>query len=267
MLKRLLAHPLTVGLELDDPRTTELRRRLVREKPFLRQIYLEWYRSLLAALPDGGEPVLEIGSGAGFFGEVLPAAILSEVFPVSGVSTVLDAHALPVATGSLRGIVMTDVLHHLRAPARFLTEAARCVRGGGVVAMVEPWVTPWSRFVWGRLHHEPFEPDTPDWTIPAAGPLTGANGALPWILFERDAERFERTLPTWRVESIQLGMPFRYLLSGGVSLRSLAPGWSFGLWRWIEERMDPWSATWGTFATVVLRRTEVPWHPVAEEAA
>jgi hypothetical protein len=39
MLKSLLAHPLTCGLDLDDPRTTELRRRIIQEKSFLRQIY------------------------------------------------------------------------------------------------------------------------------------------------------------------------------------------------------------------------------------
>src|SRR5262249_31802772 len=39
-------------------------------------------------------------------------------------------------------------------------QATRCVRSGGVVAMIEPWVTPWSRFVYTRLHHEPFQPET-----------------------------------------------------------------------------------------------------------
>ena len=37
MLARLLTHPLTRGLDLDEPATTALRRRLVAEKPFLRE--------------------------------------------------------------------------------------------------------------------------------------------------------------------------------------------------------------------------------------
>ena len=68
-------------------------------------------------------------------------------------------------------------------PAGFLAESARCVRAGGALVMIEPWVSRWSRFVYTRFHHEPFDPDSPRWEVPQTGPLSGANGALPWILF------------------------------------------------------------------------------------
>ena len=50
-LKRWFEHPLTRGLDLDDPRTTHLRRRILAEKPFLRKIYEEWYERIAASLP------------------------------------------------------------------------------------------------------------------------------------------------------------------------------------------------------------------------
>jgi hypothetical protein len=37
MLKAWLAHPLTKGLDIDDPRTTHLRLQIIQEKSFLRQ--------------------------------------------------------------------------------------------------------------------------------------------------------------------------------------------------------------------------------------
>ena len=40
-----------------------------------------------------------------------------------------------------------------------------------------------SRVIYGALHHEPFRPDAADWKISGKGPLSAANGALPWILF------------------------------------------------------------------------------------
>jgi hypothetical protein len=49
MLKKLLAHPLTRGLEPDDPRTTELRRRIIRGKKFLHRINEEWYEIVYVA--------------------------------------------------------------------------------------------------------------------------------------------------------------------------------------------------------------------------
>ncbi len=51
-------------------------------------------------------------------------------------------------------------------------------------------------------------------------------------------------------------MPFRYLLSGGVSLRGLAPAWSFGIWRQIENALGLWSSQLAMFAQIVLRRLD-----------
>ena len=256
MLKTLLAHPLTRDLDIDDPRTTHLRQQIIQQKSFLRQIYQEWYRAIVAALPAGHGDVLELGAGGGFMSEFIPDLITSEIFHCPNVRVVLDASRMPFAARSLRGIVMTDVLHHVPQARLFFAEAARCVRHGGVVAMIEPWVTPWSRFIYTRLHHEPFQPETSSWELPSTGPLTGANGALPWIIFARDRVKFEQEFPQWRIELIKPMMPFRYLLSGGVSLRALAPGWSFGLWRQIENALGRWSNGLAMFAQIVLRRLD-----------
>src|SRR4051812_34265251 len=184
-LSRLLAHPLARGMDVDDPATTELRKRIVLGKPFLRRIYLEWYGKLAGGLPEVGGPVLELGSGAGFFAELVPQAITTEVFLCRGIKSVVDARQLPFADASLRAIVMTDVMHHIPQVERFLAEASRVLMSGGRVLMVEPWVTPWSTFVYQHFHPEPFRPEAAQWEFPASGPLSGANGALPWMVFER----------------------------------------------------------------------------------
>ena len=80
MLKTWLAHPLTRDLDIDDPRTTHLRRQIIQEKSFLRQIYQEWYQAIVAALPDGQGAVLELGAGAGFMRDFVPNLITSELF-------------------------------------------------------------------------------------------------------------------------------------------------------------------------------------------
>jgi len=254
MLRTLLAHPLTKGLDIDDPRTTHLRAHIVQQKSFLRQIYEDWYRAIVAALPSGQGAVLEVGAGGGFMSKFVPNLITSEFFYCPHVRAVLDATRLPFAAGSLGAIVMTNVFHHLAAPRMFFGEATRCVRSGGVVAMIEPWVTPWSSFVYTRLHHEPFEAASPSWELPKGGPLSGANDALPWIIFSRDRLKFEREFPQWRIEVLKPMMPFRYLLSGGVSVHSLVPGWSFALWRGFEKFRSRWNQRLAMFAQIVLRR-------------
>jgi SAM-dependent methyltransferase len=248
-----LAHPLTRGLDLDDPETTALRRRIIQQKKFLRKIYEEWYRDIGASLPRSEGALLELGSGAGFMAEMLPGLTTSDLLPVPGIDLVTDAQRLPFADGSLRAIVLTNLLHHLHDPGRFLSDAGRAVRPGGVLSMIEPWVSPWSRLVYDHLHHEPFDPAA-SWRSEAGGPLSQANGALPWVLFARDRERFLREFPCWEIERIRTMMPLRYLLSGGVSLRSLMPGWSHGTWALLERLLQPAMPALAMFAHIVLRR-------------
>lgn len=245
-----LVHPLARGRDLDDPRTTLERREILAGKPFLRQLYREWYRALAAALPHGQGRVLELGSGAGFLGEVVPGVVRSEVFVLPGLDAVLDGQELPFALASLRGILMTNVLHHIPEPMRFLRNAARVVRPGGVVAMVEPWVTGWSRLVYRHLHYEPFEPAA-SWTLPSGGPLSSANDALPWILFARDREMVLKEASGWCLRSVRPMMPLAYLLSGGLTKRSLAPGMLYGPVRLIERALGEVGAL---FALIVLER-------------
>lgn len=178
------------------------------------------------------------------------------MFCCQGINVVLDGQLLPFASGTLRAIVMTDVLHHLPEVRRFFREASRCVQVGRAIVMIEPWVTAWSRIVYGRLHHEPFLPQATQWEFPSAGPLSGANGALPWIVFQRDRKLFECEFPQLSIVSIKRFMPFRYLVSGGVSLRDLMPGWTLGFWRRLESGLDPWNKYLSMFALVVLTRVE-----------
>jgi SAM-dependent methyltransferase len=224
-LGKLLAHPLTRGLSVDDPRTTELRHQIIQEKPFLKSIYSEWYQILLDHLKNSND-VLELGSGAGFIKILDSRIITSEIMAVNNIDLVADATKLPLLDSSLDAIIMTDVLHHIPYPGSFFTEAQRVLRKGGKILMIEPWPTRWSEFIYTNLHSEPFDIKG-DWTIPATGPLSGANGALPWILFERDRKKFEVEFPECRIRKVELMMPFSYLLSGGVSIRFSMPGFLY----------------------------------------
>jgi len=252
-LKQLLGHPKLRGLSLDDPETTRLRREIVLSNSFLWRIYKNWYSAILSTIPNDPGRVLELGSGGGFLNQYLPL-ITSEIFYCPYVETILDGQALPFATGSLRAIVMTNVLHHISNPRPFFREAARCVRPGGVITMIEEWVTPWSQFIYTRFHHELFNPSAVDWTFPMSGPLSGANGALPWIIFSRDVDIFQTEFPMWQIASIQPMMPFLYLVSGGVSMRQLMPGWSFKLWSGLEKMLNSQRALLAMFAHITLKR-------------
>jgi SAM-dependent methyltransferase len=254
LLRRLLAHPLTASLDVDDPATTELRKQIISSKPFLKAIYDEWYVMLAEGLPSGPGQVLELGSGGGYCGRFIPHLITSDVFTCSDLQVVVDAQRMPFANASLRAIVMTNVMHHMPDVNQFFLGAVRCLRPGGKILLIEPWVTSWSRFVYKRFHHEPLHLEAAEWKFPMKGPLSGANVAIPWIVFLRDRAKFASEFPDLQVEHIRTFLPFRYLVSGGVAMRSLMPGFTHPAWAKLEQLLEPQMPRLGMFAFISVCR-------------
>ena len=44
-------------------------------------------------------------------------------------------------------------------------------------------------------------------------------------------------------------------------MRSLMPGWTFGLGRGVEQMLAPWNDRLGMFAQIVIERTDVEREP------
>lgn len=251
LFAELIAPSETRGISFDDPRLPGRRLAIVERKRFFRRIYEEWYERLVSELPAGSGPVLELGAGAGFFGRRLPGLVTSEVFWIPHARLAADAQRLPVASGSLRAIVMTNVLHHLPRVRSFFAEAERVLRPGGVVAMLEPWLTPWSRFVYTELHHEACAPDADTWEFAPSGPLSAANDALAWVVFARDRAVFTAEFPHLAIRSITPTMPLVYLVSGGFSTSGGPPEAMYGPFRRVERALGEIGAM---FAYIVLQK-------------
>ena len=189
--------------------------------------------------------------------EFVPNLVTSDLLALPQVDLVVDAcKSLPFEDGGLRAIAMVNVFHHLPDCQAFLSEAQRCLAVGGSLTLIEPWVTNWSSFVYRHLHHEPFDSAATDWSFATTGPLSGANQALPWIVFSRDRTRFERDFPTLRLERVELLMPIRYILSGGVSFRAFVPFWSYRFWLELERSFRKQMPQLAMFAHILLKKDD-----------
>jgi len=254
-LRNLLAHPYTKQLDLDSPNTTALRKNILKQKPFLRKIYQEWYECINNQISKNSL-TLEIGSGAGFADQIIPNLIKSEVFEVSGVDCIANACQLPFSDSSLDTIIMTDVFHHIPDVSKFLEESERCLRVGGKILMIEPWLTWWSKIVYKNLHHEPFSEYDSNWKLSGSGPLSDANGALPWIIFHRDRMKFEQEHRALKITSIVPMMPFSYLLCGGISTRNLIPAFLYKFIRLVESFFP--GKYFSMFAFIEIKKLDSP---------
>ena len=212
--------------DLDAPETTLIHRNIILSKPFLKKIYEKWYADLMKNLSPSAI-VVEIGSGGGFLKDIYPNVTSSDILPLPHCDLTLDATAMPFENNTLGAVVMVNVFHHIPDCAAFLKEANRTLCVGGKIVMVEPANCAWSRLIYQNLHHEPFDPTVEKWTFDSTGPMSSSNQALPFIVFERDAIKFEKEFPQLRVVRKSYHTPLTYLLSGGVSMRSLVPSGSF----------------------------------------
>jgi len=195
-----------------------------RQKPALREIYLDLYRRMAAELAPG--KTLEIGGGAGIFKEFAPEVVTTDILPAPWLDFAADAQALPVADASFDNIVMFDVLHHIEFPRRFLGEASRVLRPGGRIIMVEPGISPLSWVFYKLLHPEPVIMSADpliDGAPDAARDAFAANQAIPTNLVGRDRWRMTAAFPEFTVTRARWLSLIAYPLSGGFKPWSLIP--------------------------------------------
>src|SRR5688572_28347352 len=101
-LRGALTHPLARDLDLDSAEATTVHARLIREKDFLRRLYLHYYAQFedcIARSTPGGI-VLEVGAGSGFYTEIRPSAISLDLRAGANVDLIGSALELPLCAES-----------------------------------------------------------------------------------------------------------------------------------------------------------------------
>lgn len=238
--------------DLDSPATARIHKQIIQKKPFLTNIYLDFYnefKKTLKTIPNG--LLVELGSGSGFLKEVIPNVITTDLFSSPNIDIVLSGTKLPFKDNSVSAFFLQNVLHHIKEPRAFFTEVNRCLVKKGRVIMIEPYIGLWGKFIYSNFHHEPLDTNA-GWEIRKTGRLTGANQALPWIIFFRDRKRFEQLFPNLKITRLLPHTPFRYIISGGLSMRQLLPSFTYNFVKFLEIICSPLNKHLGMFITIEL---------------
>jgi SAM-dependent methyltransferase len=239
---------------LDSPERTMLHREIIQNKPFLQRLYNEWYSLFSKEMqrePKG--QYIELGSGGGFLKDIEPSVICTDILPLPSNDMTFSALKIPFDDQSVDGIFMIDTFHHIPDAQQFLSEANRVVKPRGAILMIEPANSFWGRLIYKNFHHEPFDPSG-TWQIPEAVPLSGANGALPWIVFVRDLPTFTEKFPSLEIEEIKYHTPLRYLLSGGLAYPQLMPTFTYSFFSWFDRMLSRIAPQFSMFITIRIRK-------------
>src|SRR5436309_3192538 len=227
-------------------------------KPVLRLVYDDFYDRIAAACKPG--LTIELGGGIGNLKRRLTEVVATDIQYAPWLDCVADAQRLPFADACAANIVMVDVLHHLQFPVLFFREAARVLRPGGRVLMVEPAITWGSSLFYRLFHHEPVRScaDVLSHGAPDSGrdPYE-SNQAIPTLLATRDRERFHRLFPALRIASVQWFSFAAYPLSGGFQAWSLiGEGAARRLLR-IERALEPMLGRLAGFRMLLIMEKHV----------
>ncbi|MBV6340321.1 MAG: methyltransferase domain-containing protein [Candidatus Magnetobacterium sp. LHC-1] len=240
---------------LDDPQTTSLHAEIIKKNYYLKALYVDFY-SILSDAIDGiyeNKLIVELGSGGGFIKDIIPNVVTSDVIASPTIDMQISILDMPFKEQEVDVFFMLNVLHHINDANALFDELNRCLKVGGRVVMIEPSNTLLSSLIWRFFHHEPFMPEG-GWTFEQGGRLSAANIALPWIIFYRDIEKFEKNFPSLRLIKRQCHTPLRYLLSGGLTVSPFMPPFTYKFVLKIERLLSNLNNYLGMFMTIVLEK-------------
>jgi SAM-dependent methyltransferase len=239
--------------ELDDRQVFD--RTMWDRKKSVRLLYQDFHRQLFSLVPAGR--VLDVGGGTAHVKSARPDVLSVDILRFPGIDVVADAQRMPFQDNSFSGVVMLDVLHHIERPLEFLQEAARILKPGGRLAMLEPSMTPVAGWFYDHVHEEPVDMKAdafaPVIHNPNRDPFD-ANIALPHLLFasERDRIRVEKIIPSMKVRSVDWQSLFAYPMSGGFQKWTLIPSWLVHPMLAFERALPVWFQKFFAFRMMIV---------------
>lgn len=260
MLRKFLAAPELSSVNVDSAARLDSHRSILERKAMLKEVFLELHRIFLSLdkqyFAETGGARIELGAGVSPIRHTDPAVLATDVVPSADLDLVIDAQTMDLPTDSVHAFYGQHCFHHFPDPAKFLDEVIRVVRPGGGFILIEPYYGPIASLVFRRLFTtEGFDRKMPGWKVPMTGPMNGANQALSYIVFTRDRELFDKLYPSLEiVYHAPLTNYIRYLVSGGLNFRQLAPNVLAPFLRLLEHLLSPLRRQLALHHVIVVRK-------------
>jgi SAM-dependent methyltransferase len=235
-------------------------RRILASRPMIRGVFEDFYRRVRAlderyfGATEGLR--VELGSGSSMLKDYYPDTVTSDIMPAPHLERVLDAMQLDLPDENVRALYGINCFHHFPDPSRFFAEIARVVRPGGGVILIDPYFGALAGLIYANLfREETFDRSGPGWRADEQRDRERANQALSYVVLFRDRARFLAENPELEIPHTEVMTNYvRYLLSGGLNFRQLAPTAATGALRVLEKVVSPAAGAFGLHHLIVIRR-------------
>jgi SAM-dependent methyltransferase len=224
------------------------------DEPYIRSLYKTVFNRITSYVPAGSKVLIEVGSGNGISKKFLPEIITTDITFHELLDASCDSVALPFMSNSIDVIVVKDTLHHLPDVESFLKEVRRVLRINGQLIVFDPYWGLLARFVYRFLHQEKFDAKAKTWSFLSNSPWD-SNQALTYLLLRRDRTKFEEKFNYFKIEEHEKLIGPSFLLSGGVSRRTIISGSFLSLLLNWEMRQSNWLDSLRFFHIFSLTKT------------
>jgi hypothetical protein len=103
-------------------------------------------------------------------------------------------------------------------------------------------------------HYEFYDSTLTEWETPSAKTMTGANLAMAWIIFIRDADRFHKMFPKLKIKNIRYHTFFAYFVSGGMTYKAFIPASLLPVLDGVERLMAPLGRWLSSMMTIEIEK-------------
>lgn len=193
------------------------------DEHYIKYLYETIFNRIKLYLPQEAKVLIEVGAGTGIGKTFLPNSICADICFNRCLDATCDSVALPFKSNSADAIILKDAFHHIADVESFIIEAHRVLRIGGRILIFDPYWGLLARFVYRFLHQERFDAKVATWSFDTKSPWD-SNQAITYVLLRRDREQFEQKFNRFLIKEHEVLIGPSFLLSGGVSRRTILSG-------------------------------------------
>ena len=250
------------NINADSEELITFHRNVLLNKKLINNVFREFYSTCYDLYQkykkcDGDPLIIEIGSGSSLFKHYYPEIISTDIKKHEYNDMTLDAQDMQnVEDGSVDAFMAINCFHHFPAPDKFFEQIIQKLKCGGTCVIIEPYYGFLSKFLYSRMFEtESFDKKQQNWDYIVKGPMSGANQALSYIVFERDRDILLEKYPEIEIVHKRIFNNYlRYLFSGGLNFIQLVPDFMEGPLKVTEALMKFVNKHFGLHHVVVIRK-------------